>query len=361
MTPAACLLRHAFGGWGTEIFIFGFGLARVTLRVPLMKPTPAAQHRQAIWMLLLANLLWGVSFPLIKSLAFLQERLIPGSSTWFITATALFPRFALSALLLIPFCLPALRSLTRREWRQGLGLGGFALVGMLFQNDGLQFTSASTSAFLTQFYAVMIPVYLALRARQAPRWTVWVSCVLVVSGVAVLSGLNWTDLKLGRGELETLVSSVFFMGQILWLERKEFADNRMLPVSVVMFLVEAIAAALLAVLWAPAGANVTELFSNGPWIGFTLALTVLCTLGSFTLMNTFQPRIPVTEAGLLYCSEPVFTALMALFLPAWFAAWGGFEYPNERATGSLMIGGGLITAANILIQLNPTRPAEARA
>ena len=33
-----------------------------------MNPTTPAQHRQAIWMLVLGNLLWGVSFPLIKAL-----------------------------------------------------------------------------------------------------------------------------------------------------------------------------------------------------------------------------------------------------------------------------------------------------
>jgi hypothetical protein len=43
-----------------------------------MNATTPAQHRQAIWMLVLGNLLWGVSFPLIKALALLQERLVPG-------------------------------------------------------------------------------------------------------------------------------------------------------------------------------------------------------------------------------------------------------------------------------------------
>jgi hypothetical protein len=65
-----------------------------------MNPTPPALHRQAIWMLVLANLLWSVSFPLIKSLVLLHERLVPGSSSWFITASTLVPRFALGTLVL---------------------------------------------------------------------------------------------------------------------------------------------------------------------------------------------------------------------------------------------------------------------
>jgi hypothetical protein len=51
--------------------------------------------------------------------------------------------------------------------------------------------------------------------------------------------------------------------------------------------------------------------------------------------------------------EPVFGALMALFLPAIFSTWAAIHYPNEIATWTLLVGGGLITAANVLIQLKP--------
>jgi len=319
-----------------------------------MRTVTPAQHRRAIWMLLLANLLWGVSFPVIKSLALLQAQLVPGSSTWFITACTLLPRFTLGAVLLGAGCAGALRTLRRSEWRQSLGLGVFAFVGMMLQNDGLQYIAASTSAFLTQLYAILIPVYLALRARRHPPWTVWAGCLLVLAGVAVLARLDWRDLRLGRGELETLVASMFFMGQILWLERPEFTGNRMLPVTVVMFAIEAAGAAAMLPL-APAGADLGRLVASGPWLGLTAILTGLCTLGSFTLMNLFQPRITATEAGLLYCSEPVFTSLMVLFLPAWFAAWGGLVYANETLGANLLLGGGLILAANVVVQLGVAR------
>lgn len=310
-------------------------------------------------MLVLANLFWGISFPLIKSMSAVHAQLLPGSSTWFITASAIFPRFFLGALVVGAFCPGTLRTLTRSELRQGVGLGVFALLGMVFQNDGLQFTEASTSAFLTQLYAILIPLVLAVRARRLPPWTVWASCALVLAGVAVLARLDWRDLRLGRGEVETLICSVFFMGHILWLGKAEFAGNRALPVTVVMFAVEAVAGLGLAFWTAPQAADVFVPWTSGPWLGFTAALTLFCTVGSFTLMNMWQPKISSTEAGLIYCIEPVFVAIMALFLPAWFAAWGGFDYPNETLTAHLLLGGGLITAANILIQLRPLARAGA--
>ena len=94
-------------------------------------------------------------------------------------------------------------------------------------------------------------------------------------------------------------------------------------------------------------------WTGGPWLAFTLLLTVFCTLGSFTLMNRWQPKISATEAGLIYCLEPVCTAVMALFLPGWFSRWAGFAYANETVTWRLLAGGGLVTLANVLIQLKP--------
>jgi hypothetical protein len=86
-------------------------------------------------------------------------------------------------------------------------------------------------------------------------------------------------------------------------------------------------------------------------------LTAACTLAAFTIMNKWQPFITTTEAGLLYCSEPVFTALLALFLPAWFSLWGGLDYLNETLGVNLLVGGGLITLANVLIQMKPRNVA----
>jgi hypothetical protein len=42
-----------------------------------------------------------------------------------------------------------------------------------------------------------------------------------------------------------------------------------------------------------------------------------------------------------------------VFLPAIFSVWAGIAYANEAATWTLLVGGGLITAANVLIQLKP--------
>jgi drug/metabolite transporter (DMT)-like permease len=156
------------------------------------------------------------------------------------------------------------------------------------------------------------------------------------------------------------------MGQILMLDRTDFASNRPVPVTVLMFIVEAAAAFVMIGVTAPRLADVPVLFTSVSWVGLTMALTLFCTIGAFTIMNTWQPRITATEAGLIYCLEPLFASFMALFLPGLFSHWAGFAYPSETLTANLLVGGGLITAANVLIQLKPLPrlaplpPAEAR-
>ena len=67
-------------------------------------------------------------------------------------------------------------------------------------------------------------------------------------------------------------------------------------------------------------------------------------------MNSWQPRLPATEAGLIYTTEPLFTAGFAMFLPALVAGWVGQTYPNESLNASLIVGGSLIVLANVLMQ-----------
>jgi drug/metabolite transporter (DMT)-like permease len=308
------------------------------------------EHRRAIIGLLAANLLWGVSFPLIKALAYTQEQLLPESGNWFITFMSLAPRFLLAALVLIVVARRHLTALTRGEVRQGGLLAVSCALGMLLQVDGLQYTAASVSAFLTQFYAIMIPVVLALRHRRAPSLLV-VGCVgLVVAGVAILGRFDFNSLTMGRGEWETLGSSVFFMWQIFVLGDARYAGNRVLPVTTIMFGVIGLLFAGLAIAMAPHVADCLVPLTSAPWLGFTLLLTTSSTLGAFLLMIKWQPKITPTEAGLIYCFEPVFASLMALFLPGLCSRWAGLDYPNETITWQLLVGGGLITLANVLLQ-----------
>jgi drug/metabolite transporter (DMT)-like permease len=316
------------------------------------------QRRHALLMLVLATLYWGISFPVIKALTILDRRLIPDGGSWFLATSAVAPRFVLAAVVMLVFRRRGEKFATRREWRQGLEIGLFAAGGMLCQTDALQFTDASTSSFLTQFTAILIPVWVAMRSRRNPGAIVWISCVLVLFGVGLLGHFQWQTLRFGRGEWETLLCSIFFMGQILRVEQGDYAGNRPLAATRAMFLVEAVVFAALGMATAPSLHAVAAPCSSTAWVGLTLILAIVSTVGAFSLMNQWQPKITATEAGLIYCVEPIFASVFALFLPGLLSAWALIAYPNEHATGSLVVGGAIITFANVLVQIGPKRAAN---
>ncbi len=326
-----------------------------------MSAHPESHHlrNKAVRQLILTTAAWGISFPLFKMLFDVQRTNVPGVTSYFLAAHAIGTRALLAALFFLLLRPRLLLGLTKRERNQGLLLGFFGGAGLIFQADGMNYTSASVSAFLTQFYCVLLPLWACLKKRAWPAPRLLLVTLLVSAGMAILSGLVqitggrlvMEKFQLGRGEIETLIAALFFTGQILLLERPSWKANRMIPVSVLMFLGFAACATPVVVLAKPSWAAITDVYQGYHEVLIMAVVALFCTVYAYTAMNRWQPHVSATEGGMIYCLEPVFTALYALFLPAWMAAWTGVPYANEMLTVTTIAGGGLVTAANIILQL----------
>ena len=314
-------------------------------------------------MLIITTAAWGLSFPGGKALLSGALQILPDRDPWFFSSLMIASRFGLAAIFLGLAYPRACMQMRWSEFRQGLGLGLGAGLGLLLQADGLAFTEASTSAFLTQFTSVLVPLFVMIQTRRRPSNFVIFCVCLVLIGVAVLSHLDWRTLRLGRGELETLLGTGFFTAQILWLERPIFRGNHTGRVTLVMFLTIAILLLPVACFHAHRASDLLVFWSTGPLAILLCGLTVICSLFAFLTMNRWQPEVDATTAGILYCSEPLFATVFAIFLPALLSVWMGIDYLNEGATIALMVGGSLITVANILIAkrsaIEPSEPSEA--
>jgi drug/metabolite transporter (DMT)-like permease len=310
----------------------------------------ATLRLKAIQMLVLSTGLWGLSFPIMKALALTQEKILPNAGSWFVTSLDVMYRFGAAGLLMALLKRRDLKTISRREIEQGLKLAAFGAGGILFQMDGLSYTAASTSAFLTQGYCVFIPLWIALTNRRLPSQKIFLSSALVLTGVAVLANLDLQTLKPGRGELETLIASLLFTGQILCLEHPRYAANRPECFSTVMFLAMALLCLPFVGATMPDASACVLAYASPAACGFLAILVLFCTLGAYNMMNRWQRHVTATEAGLIYCVEPVFASVLALFLPGWFSRWSGIGYADEQLTLRLFIGGGLIIAANVLLQ-----------
>ena len=332
----------------------------------------SSKNRTASLALVGTCALWAFSFPLLKALEQLGHINVPGSSSVFLSFLLVALRFTVAgAIFLLVLTVIQIRAaknsppqpnrffptFSKLERQQGVGIGLFGSFGLVLQMDGLAYTEGSISAFLTQGYAVLIPVWVALQHRRLPGWAVTGACLLVGLGTAILAGVTFTHLHLGRGEWETLAGSVLFACQILWLDRPVFRSNRSIYVSTLMFLTMGLTCWPIAITLAESPANLFHAYSSPKALLLFGLLTGVCTLLTFPLANHWQPKISATHAGLLYCTEPVFTSAVCLFFPGWISAWTDIPYPNEHLTLSLLLGGSCILAANIWLQISP--PASA--
>lgn len=299
--------------------------------------------------LILACVMWALSFPLMKALHLEQTSRLPGVSSVFLSSWMQFARFGLGAVMLLPFVL-GLKRPTRNEIRQGMTIALWGGAGMWLQADSVAYTDASTSAFLTQAYCIFLPLWACLRTRRMPGSRVILSTLMVITGGAILAGLRPDNLQLGRGEIETLCAAFLFTFQILALENPRYVGNRGTSVSFVMFLGIAVLFIPVTALVAP---DMESCFKAGAsFQSFILVagLALFCSVGAYLLMNIWQPRVPATEAGLIYTIEPLFTAIFVLFLPVMLGEFIGVTYQNETITLTMITGGTLIIGANLIMQ-----------
>ena len=215
--------------------------------------------------LVLTCVFWGLSFPLLKALRLEQEGRLIGVPGEFLTAWVQIARFGLGAVLLVPVVARLPRP-TRLEVIQGAKLALWGGVGMGIQADGLAYTQASTSAFLTQAYCVLLPLWAAVQQRKPPRFKVVGATVLVAVGGAVLAGIGW-NLALGRGEVETLIAALLFTFQILTLESPRYAANRSRPVTLIMCALVAAIFLPVAVALAPSPSAFVVAGASWPAVG----------------------------------------------------------------------------------------------
>jgi drug/metabolite transporter (DMT)-like permease len=311
-------------------------------------PILPENRMRAIGALVVACFFWGLGFPLVKTFSIAASSLDPGVSSWFVAAFMVVMRFGIAALAV---ALSVRAPPSSPEFRQGIALGAVTGLGMLLQTDALAYTEASTSAFLTQGYIVLLPIIGILRTFRLPPARVAVCAFMVFLGLAILSRFDPHTLSLGRGEAETLGAAACFTVQILLLDAPGFAGNRNGPVSLVMFAGMALFLLPVAFFSARGMGDVAIALGGRGSVANLAIMTLLPTLGSFLLMNRFQREVTPTEAGVIYATEPVFASAFAMFAPGGLSLVSGIAYANERADSRLVLGGALVVGANLLLSL----------
>ncbi len=168
-----------------------------------------------------------------------------------------------------------------------------------------------------------------------------------VAGTAVL-GIRFneqSDLALGGGEGLTLLATLLFAGQVLLLDRLG-KRVRSAHLTVGFLGVTTLVALGLGLVLAAVGPGIgswlhwaADMLARPAILRDVVLMVLLPTTLAFHWMNSYQPQVSASRAALIYLLEPVFAALFSV-------AW---QY--EELTARLFLGGGLILAGNLLIEV----------
>ncbi len=264
--------------------------------------------------LVLAALFYGVTFPLVKDAL---DDITPFAY--------LVGRFGIALLVIAPIAVRAARGtddVTQLLW-VGTIAGVILFSGYATQTVGLQYTSPSTSAFITGLYVVFTPVVEGLAFRRLPGRPVWCGIALASLGLYLLTGAT---LHFGKGELLTLACAVLFACHIVYLG----AYARRLSTAAFTALQLGMVALLSIPPMAAQGIGTLTAFAV-----FAIVFTgIACSAIALPLQLWGQARIPPSRAALILLAEPVFAGIAG--------------YLTGERLGAVRVLGAVIILAGIL-------------
>ncbi len=251
---------------------------------------------QADIALIAATFIWGSTFTIVKnSLAQISPILLVALRFWIATA------------ILLVFVPGQIRKISGKSLRQGLFLSVVLAGAFIFQTLGLRTTSPSLSAFITGLSVLLVPWLGFIFFRHRPRLQTIAGVLLATIGLYLLL-VNISAMKMGSGEMLTLICAVLFGFQILFIGRfVAVTDYRQL------ILLEMAGTATLCTVLIP--------FIETPFLIWDSKLAlyffvtgVLATALAFYVQARAQQFTSPNRAALIFSLEPFFAALFAYWI-----------------------------------------------
>lgn len=271
------------------------------------------------------TLIWGSTFVLV------QAALKNISPILFLTI-----RFGIASLALALLFRGRARF---RPTRGGLIAGGCLFSGYLFQTVGLQFTTASKSAFITGLAIPLVPLLTCLVYFSRPRFIEVAGALCATAGMGLMT-LQGDKLTIGRGDLLTLLCAVAFAAHIIAVGHY---SGRITFESLSLMQVMAASALGLVTFWWVE----TPMVHLNLVVLAALGLTgLLATALAFTVQAWAQQHTTPTRTALIYSLEPVVAWLTSFWLLG--------EVLSRRA----FVGAGLILCGILLVELKRVHSTE---
>lgn len=299
-------------------------------------PESRPSHLSAILSLAAIAAVWGGGFPATKY--GLQAGLSVGA--------LLTLRFAIGAAGLGLFMLAFRVPLQRRAVVDGLWLGLVLATLFWLQTDGLRFTTASKSGFITGLYVIFTPA-VALLAGDRLRPSHGLGALVALGGLVLLvrePGAAWGGWN--RGDSETFLAAILCGVHIVLTAHFSRRSSGWVLAFMQVAVTGLISLAVTLALPAPHGFQGAgaALSRGGTWVSLAF-MGLLATTLAFYVQSTMQARLSATESAILFSTEPVWTAGIAIS--------GWVPGVKEHLAPSQLAGGLLILAATLVAELGP--------
>jgi drug/metabolite transporter (DMT)-like permease len=208
---------------------------------------------------------------------------------------------------------------------------------------------ASNAALLALVMPISTAVMAHLLLGEHMTAIRWVSFCLAVSGVLACSGVDWKDLKVGKGYLAgNILIFLSVLGSAFYNAYSKKALEHHSPLKVLLYSYYALLVVLLPVtaLLEPSGFSNLPHYSGAVWLGLAILAIFQYFLSMVIFLNVLR-RLDATQAALSNYLIPFFGVLIAAIVL------------HERLTGFMIAGGALALASTLLITVWDTAPESA--
>lgn len=271
--------------------------------MPMFRKNIRMRRYRAEIMLASCTLIWGGTFVAI-------ELSLERTSAMLLVSI----RFGLAAILFFVFFIRRVCKMNRRVLFQGIGLGLAMTLAFSLQTAGLEFTTVTRSAFITQMLVFFTPLLQWSWIGRRPGWRILPAALVVFCGMYLLLFPTAND-PLNLGDWLSLGCAFSFSLYIILLDRIDPQTDR-----VALIFIQCITIAMISGTYA-------ILFEDIRWqpdLNFYLSMLYLAPLGVNLVIywhTRYQPLSTPARAAIIFSLEPVFASVGALLFLGKVFSW----------------------------------------
>lgn len=282
--------------------------------------------------LILAPLIWGFSFVVVK------DSLDHIGPVWMVAL-----RYSLAFVVLSICCIKKYSRMNASYIKNGIILGFLLFTAYFLQTVGCKYTTAGKNAFLTTLYVILVPLFAWPIFGKRPKWFVFFSAVLCLTGIALLSLEGPSLLSVNRGDVLTLGCGVFFSLHILYMSHCNKSQDPIL-LTALQFGVAAVLGWIVSPFYD--GAFPSQALQNSRVIYSLMFLGLGASMIGFLLQNVGLKYVQPALASLFLSLESVFGMFFSVVML------------GEKMTPKMWIGCSLIFISILTAEVLPPLVAK---